>query len=134
MFPGKKTSFVLHNREIKIKFFSSSGFLLISSFFINLKEWNVDAFKWIYFHMISYNKWFWDNYPRGKLPPTLKRAVKNKNVVNRRPHHEYLRNQTWKKGRKTSYQWQLGKEVIWSLFVKFPIYLELFEKTGLNVP
>ena len=43
--------FVLHIKHIN-KVFSSS------SFFFDLEEWNVDAFKQIYFHMINYNKKF----------------------------------------------------------------------------
>ena len=51
----------------------------------------------------------------GRSPPTWNRAVKNKNFVSSRPM-EYLRNQTREKRRKTDYQWELGKEVIWPWF------------------
>ena len=44
------TLFVLHSKERQINFLSTS------SFFINLEEWNVDAFNRIYFIMISYYK------------------------------------------------------------------------------
>ena len=59
--------------------------------------------------------WVLGKVSPGRSPPTWNRAVKNKNFVSNRPM-EYLRNQTREKRRKTDYQWELGKEVIWPWF------------------